>query len=64
MASSAMMKSEQIGSRLELSPPQNGLELWLPMSFGIVVRVGMMGSKLEAQTMEATEFRRATLVIA
>jgi hypothetical protein len=32
------------------------------MSFGADVWVGMMGSKLEAKTMEATGFHRAMLV--
>ncbi len=44
-------------------PPLIRLLLWLPMSFGADIWVGMMGSKLEANTMEATGFHKAMLVI-
>ena len=58
-----MEKSDNMGRRLELLPPLIRLLLWFPMSFGADVWVGMMGSKLEANTMDATGFHNAMLVI-
>ena len=62
LLSTAIEKSDNMGRRLELLPPLSRLLLWFPMSFGAVVWVGMMGSKLEAKTIEATGFHRAMLV--
>ena len=63
LASTAMEKSDKIGRKLELLPPLSRLLLWFPMSFGTDVWVGMMGSKLDAKTMEDTGFHKAMLVI-
>ena len=57
-----MEKSDKTGRRFELLPPLIRLLLWFPMSFGADVWVGMMGSKLDAKTIEATGFHRAMLV--
>ena len=63
LSSTAMEKSDKIGRRLELLPPLIRLVLWFPISLGADVWVGMMGSKLEAKTIDATGFHRAMLVI-
>ncbi len=63
LASAAFAKLDKIGRRFELFPLPSRVELWLPVSFGPDVWVGMMGSKLEAKTIESTRFHNAMLVI-